>query len=77
MDKLSDVTEEQLEYAIDAVATLAVDEICRLTGIDQNTAIYEFLNSKTAAILYDEPTKVWRCGPAYVAEMYMNEKNLV
>ena len=74
MDKLETVTEEQKKYAIDAMVTLAVDEIALETGEDTMSILPKFIASKTAEILYDESTKLWWNGPAYIAEMYLAEK---
>jgi uncharacterized protein Smg (DUF494 family) len=74
MDKLETVTEEQKKYAIDAIVTLTVDEIGLDTGKDSLVILPEFIASKTAEILYDESSKLWWNGPAYIAEMYLREK---
>jgi hypothetical protein len=74
MDNLETVTEEQKNYAIDAIVTLAVDEIALETGEDSSLILPEFIASKTAAALYDESSKLWWNGPAYIAEMYLKEK---
>ncbi|MDD6481574.1 MAG: hypothetical protein PUF65_04800 [Lachnospiraceae bacterium] len=74
MDKLETVTEEQKKYAIDAMVTLAVDEIALETGEDTMSILPKFIASKTAEILYDESSKLWWNGPAYIAEMYLAEK---
>jgi hypothetical protein len=76
MDKLETVTNEQKEYAIDAIVTLAVDEIALETGEDSQSILPKFIASKTAEVLYDESSKLWWNGPAYIAEMYMKEKRL-
>ena len=75
MDKIETVTEEQKKFAIDAIVTLAVDEISLETGEDVMAILPNFIASKTAEILYDESSKLWWNGPAYIAEMYLAEKN--
>ena len=35
----------------------------------------KFIESKTAETLYDEASKLWWNGPAYIAEMYLAESN--
>ena len=74
MDKLETVTEEQKKNAIDAMVPLAVDEIALETGEDTMSILPKFIASKTAEILYDESSKLWWNGPAYIAEMYLAEK---
>lgn len=73
MDKLEIVTEEQIKFAIDAIVTLAVDEISLETGEESIEILPKFIASKTAEILYDESSKLWWNGPAYIAEMYLSE----
>ena len=43
------------------------------TGKDRNEVLTDFLCSKTGKALYDEKTKLWWTGPAYIAELYMEE----
>jgi len=73
MDKLEIVTEEQIKFAIDAIVTLVVDEISLETGEDSMVILPKFIESKTAQTLYDESSKLWWNGPAYIAEMYLAE----
>ena len=75
MDKLETVTEEQKKFAIDAIVTLVVDEISLETGEDSMVILPKFIESKTAETLYDESSKLWWNGPAYIAEMYLAESN--
>lgn len=73
MDKLEMVTEEQIKFAIDAIVTLVVDEIALETGEDTKVILPKFIESNTAATLYDESSKLRWNGPAYIAEMYLAE----
>lgn len=75
MDKLETVTEEQKKFAIDAIVALTVDEISLETGEDPMVILPKFIESKTAQALYDESSKLWWNGPAYIAEMYLEESN--
>jgi hypothetical protein len=43
--------------------------------VDSSLILPEFIASKTAAVLYDESSKLWWNGPAYIAEMYLKEKH--
>ena len=49
------------------------DEIAEETGKDRKEILTDFLCSKTGKALYDEKTKLWCTGPAYIAELYMEE----
>lgn len=73
MDMIETVTEEQKKFAIDAIVTLTVDEISLETGEDAMAILPKFIESKTAETLYDESSKLWWNGPAYIAEMYLAE----
>ena len=52
---------------------MVTDEIAEETGKDRNEVLTDFLCSKTGKALYDEKTKLWCTGPAYIAELYMEE----
>ena len=49
------------------------DEIAEETGKDRKEILTDFLCSKTGKALYDEKTKLWCNGPAYIAELYREE----
>ena len=74
MDKLIDVTEDQKKYAIDSIITLVVEELAEESGQYPKAVLKDFISSKTGALLYDESSKLWWNGPAYIADMYRREK---
>lgn len=74
MEKLTDVTEEQKKFAIDAIITLVVEELAKESDRAPDVILKEFISSKTGALLYDESSKLWWNGPAYIADMYRKEK---
>ncbi len=73
MEKLKDVTEEQKKFAVDAMVTLVVEELVNDLKLDPSTVLKDFVASKTGALLYDESSKLWWNGPAYIADMYKKE----
>lgn len=75
MEKLMDVTEDQKKFAIDAMITLVVEELAEESNRAPDAVLKEFISSKTGDLLYDESSKLWWNGPAYIADMYRNEKN--
>ena len=75
MEKLTDVTEDQKKFAIDAMVTLVVEELAEESDRAPDAVLKEFISSKTGTLLYDESSKLWWNGPAYIADMYRNEKN--
>ena len=75
MEKLKDVTDEQKKFAVDATVTLVVEELVKDLKMEPSVALKEFVSSKTGALLYDEASKLWWTGPAYIADMYKKEKN--
>ena len=75
MEKLTDVTEDQKKFAIDAMITLIVEELAEESDCAPGVVLKEFISSKTGVLLYDESSKLWWNGPAYVADMYRKEKN--
>lgn len=67
------ISKERMDYTIDLLITMTVEEIAENTGKPTNEVLVEFLRSKTGKALYDESTKLWCNGPSYIAEMYMDE----
>ncbi len=67
------LTQEKLNYTIDLLITMVTEEIAEETGKDRKEVLTDFLCSKTGMALYDESTKLWCNGPAYISELYMEE----
>lgn len=72
---MSEVTipKEKIEFTIDLLITMAVEEIAEETGRDSKDVLADFLCSKTGKALYDKETRLWCNGPSYIAELYMEE----
>lgn len=69
------LSKERMDYTIDLLIAMVVEEIAEETGKDRKDILIDFLASKTGKFLYDETTKLWWSGPSYIAEMYMQEIN--
>ena len=69
------LSKERMDYTIDLLIAMVVEEIVEETGKDRKDILIDFLSSKTGKFLYDETTKLWWSGPSYIAEMYMQEIN--
>lgn len=69
------LSKERMDYTIDLLIAMVVEEIAEETGKDRKDILIDFLSSKTGKFLYDETTKLWWSGPSYFAEMYMQEVN--
>ena len=69
------LSKERMDYTIDFLIAMVVEEITEETGKDRKDVLIDFLSSKTGKFLYDETTKLWWSGPSYIAEMYMQEIN--
>ncbi len=67
------IEKDRINYTIDLLITMAVEEIAEETGRDSKEVLVDFILSKTGKALYDESTKLWCNGPSYLAEMYMEE----
>jgi len=67
------ISKERLNYTIDLLVTMAVEEISISTEKDSKEVLADFLTSKTGKALYDDTTKLWWTGPSYIAEMYLEE----
>ena len=67
------ISKEKINYTIDLLITMVTEEIAEETGKDRTEVLTDFLCSRTGKALYDEKTKLWCNGPAYIAELYMEE----
>ena len=67
------LSKERMDYTIDLLIAMVVEEIAEETGKDRKDILIDFLSSITGKFLYDETTKLWWSGPSYIAEMYMQE----
>ena len=67
------ISKERIDYTIDLLITMAVEEIAEDTGKSPKEILPEFYSSKTGKALYDEQTRLWCNGPSYIAELYMDE----
>ena len=69
------ISKENMDYTIDLLIAMVVEELAETTGDSQQVVLEEFLKSKTGKMLYDESSKLWWNGPSYIADMYLEEKN--
>lgn len=67
------ISKEKMDYTIDLLITMVVEEIAEDTGEEPQKVLLDFLSSKTGKALYDESTKLWCNGPSYIADLYMEE----
>lgn len=67
------ISKEKLDFTIDLLITMAVEEIAEETGKDSKDVLTDFLCSKTGKALYNKNTRLWCNDPSYIAELYMEE----
>lgn len=67
------ISKERLEYTIDVLTAMTVEELAEDMGKDSKEVLVDFLYSKTGKALYDSTTKLWCNGPSYIADMYKDE----
>ncbi len=67
------IPKDKLDYTIDLLITMSVEELAEELNKDNKEMLIEFLSSKTGISLYDSENRLWCNGPSYIAEMYMNE----
>lgn len=67
------ISKERIDYTIDLLITMAVEEIAEDTRKSPKEILPEFYSSKTGKALYDEQTRLWCNGPSYIAELYTDE----
>ena len=70
------ISKGQINYTIDLLITMVVEEIAEDTGKDSKEVLVDFILSKTGKALYDESTMLWCNGPSYIADMYKEEIEL-
>ena len=75
MDEVK-ISKEKMDYTIDLLITLTVSEIVKETGHDRKSVLLDFMRSKTGRFLYDVNSRLWWNGPAYLADMYAQEKKV-
>ena len=73
MDITGEITKEQMDYAIDATVSLVVEDLARELHHTPDRMLYEFIASRTGALLYDGESGLWGAGPAYIEDMYRGE----
>ena len=67
------ISKEKMDFTIDLLITMVVEEIAEETGRESKDVLTDFLCSKIGKALYDKETKLWCNGPSYIAELYMEE----
>ncbi len=67
------IPKEKMDYTIDLLISMTVEEIAEMTGKECKDVLPEFLRSKTGRALYDEENRLWWNGPTYLAELYNEE----
>lgn len=67
------ISKERMDYTIDLLITMVVEEIAEDTRKDSKDVLTDFILSRTGKALYDTSTKLWCNGPSYIAELYLEE----
>ena len=67
------ISKEKMDFTIDLLITMVVEEIADETGKERKNVLADFLCSKTGKALYDKETRIWSNGPSYIADLYMEE----
>ncbi|MDO4962303.1 MAG: hypothetical protein Q4E57_10725 [Eubacteriales bacterium] len=68
------ISKEKIDFTIDLLITMVVEELSETTKESRQTLLNDFLKSKTGRLLYDKSSKLWWNGPSYIADMYLEEK---
>ena len=67
------ISKDRLNYTIDTLITMVVDELAETSEKSKGDILTDFLLSNTGKSLYDASTKLWCCGPSYLADLYREE----
>ena len=73
MEPVAELTKEQKNFAVDATVLLTVEQLSENSAEDPAVLLHRFVASGTGKLLYDESSKLWCCGPAYIADLYHEE----
>lgn len=68
------IAKEKMDYTIDLLITMIVEEIAEETGKESKEILTDFLSSKIGKVLYDADTKLWCYGPSYIADLYLEHQ---
>lgn len=71
MDKVK-IPKEKMDYTIDLLITMTVEELAKELNKDNKEMLIEFLSSYTGKCLYDIENRLWWNGPSYLARMYID-----
>lgn len=67
------MNKERKIFAMNIVAMLLVEDLAKEMNKTIEEALLDFMQSKTASMLYDDSLKLWWDGPSAVGEMYKEE----
>ncbi len=67
------ISKDMMDYTIDSLITMTVEELESDLDKKQSEILYDFLKSDTCRLLRDTSLKIWWNGPTYLAEMYLEE----
>lgn len=67
------IPKEKMDYTIDLLITMIVEELAEETGRDSKEILIDFLSSKTGKALYDAENRLWCNGPSYIVDLYIEE----
>lgn len=68
------MNEGTIGAAMNSVASMVIREIAQVEHVDVSVAAASFLSSRTAAMLFDESTKLWCDGPSTIVDDYLEER---
>lgn len=68
------MSNEKTLFAMDLAAMMAVEELSREMNQPQEKVLLDFMESKTAEMLYNDSAKLWWDGPSAIAEEFKNQK---
>lgn len=69
------MSEDKISFAMDLAAMLTIEELSMDMGRPLDEVFIDFMGSNTAAMLFDDETKLWWDGPLSIAAAYKAERN--
>ena len=64
---------EVQKLTVQILLTMMISDLAAKTHISEDKILTDFMRSETASMLFDKSTRLWECGPDYLAAQYEKE----
>ncbi|MBR3731579.1 MAG: hypothetical protein IKN25_02920 [Spirochaetales bacterium] len=70
------LTEDQEDYAVAALMSMAAQQLSAELQIPQTDMLSALMKSRVGQLLFDETSKLWCRGPNDIVRLYKEENNI-